>query len=54
MKKTYMTPATSQYKVELQQMIALSRTEDQATTSAVALGKDESCYEEDNVWDEEE
>lgn len=53
-----MTPATSQYKVELQQMIALSRTEDQATTSAVALGKENEITEQPSgshsIWDEEE
>lgn len=58
MKKTYMTPATSQYKVELQQMIALSKTEEQASATAVALGKENEITEQPSgshsIWDEEE
>ena len=52
-----MTPATSQYKVELQQMIAVSRTGDQAAADAEALGKENEITEYNNgsnVWGEEE
>ena len=58
MKKTYMTPATSQYKIALQQMIALSRTETEASADAVVLGKENEITEQpsgsSSIWDEEE
>lgn len=53
-----MTPATSQYKIALQQMIALSRTETEASENAVVLGKENEITEQPSgshsIWDEEE